>query len=219
MELLSLSATRIEHMQVSAVSTATHEHTHTHTHARTHTCTHHTHARTHIRTQHTHTHTTHTHTHTHTHKHTHKHIHTQTHTHSTQTHTHTNTHIQTHKCTQHIHTQTPRYDSLKTLLSNILRHFLTLDPGTDNCHDNMGVTEEGHHGDVGVASLLDSRKQQLQHYLDTLPRNTEDKKRLLAHSYSRDLWEKVCMCLASGLRCVCVCVLAGYSEGVCDCED
>lgn len=73
--------------------------------------------------------------------------------------------------------QTPRYDSLKTLLSNILRYFLVQTDETGDTHDR--------------ASLLEVRKCKLQDYLDSFSRNMEDKDRLVAHGYSKDLWEKV----------------------------
>ena len=139
--------------------------------------------------------------------------------------------------------QTPRYDSLKTVLSSILRYFLTLDVseptsettppqgagaegggagettppqgagaegggagettppqgagpeggGAGETTPPQGAGAEG--GGAGETTppcgVLEIRKCKLQEYLDNLPRNKEDLVNLVAHGYSKQLWDKV----------------------------
>ncbi len=73
--------------------------------------------------------------------------------------------------------QTPRYDSLKLLLSGILRYFLTLQVETSD--------------DENVQAVLIERQRLLQVYIDDFPRNREDKERLISSGYSSNLWNRV----------------------------
>ena len=91
--------------------------------------------------------------------------------------------------------QTPRYDSLKTVLSSILRYFLTLDVSepTNETTPPQGAGAEG--GGAGETTppcgVLEIRKCKLQEYLDNLTRNKEDLVNLVTHGYSTQLWDKV----------------------------
>ena len=90
-------------------------------------------------------------------------------------------------------TQSPRYDSLKSLLSSHLRHFLTLTPS------QATPTSQ----DEPIAPKRDVlwRMCELERYLDGLPRNTEDRRQLLECGYSNRLWEEVGSSLYSITAC------------------
>ncbi len=79
--------------------------------------------------------------------------------------------------------QSPRYDSLKSLLSSHLRHFLTLTPSQATPTSQDEAIEPKH--DVMW------RMCELERYLAASPRNIEDKKQLLECGYSSRLWEEV----------------------------
>ncbi|XP_064383534.1 uncharacterized protein LOC135332129 isoform X2 [Halichondria panicea] len=80
------------------------------------------------------------------------------------------------------HMQSPRYDSLKFLLSSHLRHFLTLTPSQATPTSQDEAIEPKH--DVMW------RMCELEQYLAASPRNIEDKKQLLECGYSNRLWEE-----------------------------
>ena len=84
----------------------------------------------------------------------------------------------------YIPVQTPRYKSLKQLLSDILQHFLTYSVPMEKSSDVA-------HFPAPNRNALAQRMKELQEYLDGLPRNKEDKERLLSSGYSSLLWEEV----------------------------
>ena len=86
----------------------------------------------------------------------------------------------------------PRYDSLRTVLSGILRHFLTLDTSVEaaTTHDSGGGEGE-EDGEVKRPSPLETRMAKLEQYIEQLPRNVEDRQKLVEHGYSETLWNKV----------------------------
>lgn len=100
----------------------------------------------------------------------------------------------------------PRYDSLKTLLAGILRHFLSLDDTSEAAAvtgDGEGAgemevkvrteRESEREGEVEVkpSTSLEVRMDKLQQYIEQLPRNIEDKRKLVDHGYSERLWDQV----------------------------
>ena len=100
------------------------------------------------------------------------------------------------------HIQTPRYDSLKTLLSRTLQHFLTLDiaqsPASSNNLDtpDAGSDKPLQHTptqpDSARGGMLASRMRELEnHLLQSLPRNASDREKLIESGYSAKLWEEV----------------------------
>ncbi|XP_065897600.1 uncharacterized protein [Dysidea avara] len=72
------------------------------------------------------------------------------------------------------HMQLPRYESLKVLLRNTLKHFLTVDLGP-------GTSED---------SALSSRYKLFDNHIISVPRNTEDMDLLKQAGYSPLLWSK-----------------------------
>ena len=88
------------------------------------------------------------------------------------------------------------------MLVGILRHFLTL-------YTSSGVTassqaepasavlflsseRDGGEGEAKEAlSPLEARMAQLERYIEQLPRNVEDRRRLTDHGYSDRLWDQV----------------------------
>ena len=94
----------------------------------------------------------------------------------------------------------PQYDSLKLMLAGILRHFLTLDasPGvTAPQAETAGLSSERDGGgerereDKKLLSPLEVRMAQLERYIEQLPRNVEDRRKLTDHGYSDRLWDQV----------------------------
>ncbi len=87
------------------------------------------------------------------------------------------------------HIQSPRYDSLKSLLSSHLRHFLTLTPSQATPTPQTTPTSQ----DEAIEPKHDVmwRMCELERYLAASPRNIEDKKQLLECGYSNRLWEEV----------------------------
>ena len=95
----------------------------------------------------------------------------------------------------------PRYDSLKSMLAGILRHFLVLDtsPGVTTPQEETVAAvmnserDEGREreGEVAKKPPLEVRMAQLEHYIEQLPRNMEDRRKLTDHGYSDRLWDQV----------------------------
>ena len=101
------------------------------------------------------------------------------------------------------HMRTPQYDPLRSLLSQLLNHFLTLDP-VPPVRGGAGVQPEG--GTpipettptpiaVTTPPPLELRKQLLDAYIASIPRNAEDSQLLRGCGYSPRLWEQVSMSL------------------------
>jgi len=92
----------------------------------------------------------------------------------------------------------PRYTSLKKLLSDALKYFLVCNvaatPPSSSLPEHAPAHEDACSA-TGAAGqpthLLDLRKKQLQQHLDLLPRNKEDKEKLLSSGYSPLIWEEV----------------------------
>ena len=87
------------------------------------------------------------------------------------------------------------------MLAGILRHFLVLDtsPGVTapqeetvaavlNSERDKGREREG---EVAKKPPLEVRMAQLEHYIEQLPRNMEDRRKLTDHGYSDRLWDQV----------------------------
>ena len=95
--------------------------------------------------------------------------------------------------------QVPRYSSLKKLLSEVLQYFLVCDVDATSPSDNISSSSENAlapHEDAGAEAgqpshRLELRMKKLQQHVDQLPRNKEDKEKLLSSGYSPLLWEKV----------------------------
>ncbi len=80
----------------------------------------------------------------------------------------------------HSYLQSPRYDSLKSLLSSLIRYFLTHLQATPTTTVQPDKNDD-----------LSLRVFELERYLDNFSRNAEDKKQLLKCGYSDRLWEEV----------------------------
>lgn len=84
------------------------------------------------------------------------------------------------------------------MLAGVLRHFLKLDasPGVTAPQEETTavLSSEGDGGGEGEAekSPLEVRMAQLEHYIEQLPRNVEDRRKLTDHGYSDRLWDQVC---------------------------
>jgi hypothetical protein len=93
------------------------------------------------------------------------------------------------------------------MLAGILRHFLTLDTSVGvtappqakttavlSNSDHEGVDEGGGGGEDEEAekSPLEVRMALLECYIEQLPRNVEDRRKLMDHGYSGRLWDQVC---------------------------
>ena len=105
----------------------------------------------------------------------------------------------------------PRYDSLKLMLAGILRHFLTLDTSaagvvTPPQAETAAVLSSSERGEGGQEergggggseeadsekSALGVRMASLERYIEQLPRNVEDRRKLMDHGYSERLWDQV----------------------------
>ena len=88
----------------------------------------------------------------------------------------------------------PRFDSLKMMLSGILRHFLTLNSSEAAVTVGGGgagerALDEG--GEMKLLSPLKMRMAMLEQYIKQLPRNVEDRHKLVEHGYSERLWDQV----------------------------
>ena len=85
------------------------------------------------------------------------------------------------------------------MLAGILRHFLTLDTSPDAASQTEAAvlsSERDRGGGEGeakkaVLSPLEVRMAQLEHYIEQLPRNVEDRRKLTEHGYSDRLWDQV----------------------------
>ena len=103
------------------------------------------------------------------------------------------------------------------MLSGLLRHFLTLDDSVADDKNGDGGAGDGGAGDGGAGdagdgranksgnsgederkeggevkpSSLQLRMDKLQRDIEQLPRNMEDRGKLVAHGYSGKLWEEV----------------------------
>lgn len=107
----------------------------------------------------------------------------------------------------------PRFDSLKMMLSGILRHFLTLSSSEEAVTVGGGdggerAVDEG--GEVKLLSPLKIRMVMLEQYIKQLPRNVEDRHRLVEHGYSERLWDQVSSMtsLLQDVSCLWVVVMA-----------
>ena len=69
--------------------------------------------------------------------------------------------------------QVPRFGSLKGLLTDLLKTYLTAKSD-------------------GEQLSLEARERELQCHIDSLPRNQEDKERLLSSGYHHQFWDQVC---------------------------
>ena len=106
--------------------------------------------------------------------------------------------------------QTPRFDYLKSLLSDLLRKFLTFEPmlpaatatvgqgvPTDQAAghgagEDKGEGEREREGEgEGEGSALEARFRELNKHLESLPRNKEDLNVFVEKGYSPKLWEEV----------------------------
>ena len=76
------------------------------------------------------------------------------------------------------------------MLAGILRHFLSLDTPLAAAATSSEGGGEGE-GGVEMSSPLKLRMSKLEEYIEQLPRNLEDRKKLVEHGYSNSLWEKV----------------------------
>ena len=76
--------------------------------------------------------------------------------------------------------QSPRYDSLRTVLADLLKHYLSTAVKCDSGREEGGVT-----------SLLKEREAMLEEHIMSLPRNKEDHQRLVECGYSERLWTEV----------------------------
>ena len=88
----------------------------------------------------------------------------------------------------------PRYDSLRTMLSGILRHFLTLnssEAAVTAASDGGREIAPDEVGEVKQPSPLELRMAMLEQYIEQLPRNVEDRHKLVKHGYSERLWDQV----------------------------
>ena len=101
--------------------------------------------------------------------------------------------------------QVPRYSSLKTLLSGVLQHFLTLNVAFGSPDAAPAVVPREH---TTTEALLRRRMSLFDDYLDEcLPRNTRDKSKLIECGYSSRLWDEVWQCYSSSV----LSILLGYS--------
>ena len=103
------------------------------------------------------------------------------------------------------HMRTPQYDPLRSLLSQLLNHFLTLDPvlPVRGGGGGAGVQPEGTMTTpipettptsippVAAPTPLELRKQLLDTYIASMPRNAEDDQLLRGCGYSPRLWDQV----------------------------
>ena len=109
----------------------------------------------------------------------------------------------------YLHLQSPRYDSLKFLLSRLLQHFLTLSipvapsvPGESSVestgHTRCGTGEAGNTDEL--KKVLEERMRKFDDYLlQSLPRNLSDRETLMECGYSQKLWDDV-----SIIICICI---------------
>ena len=95
------------------------------------------------------------------------------------------------------------------MLAGILRHFLTLDTSAagvvtaqqeetaavlNSSEGGEGDREEGGGGGEEAdseKSALGVRMASLECYIEQLPRNVEDRRKLMDHGYSQRLWDQV----------------------------
>lgn len=79
--------------------------------------------------------------------------------------------------------QVPRYDSLKRVLTDVLRYFLTSVAEEENLteHEVTRVSD----------STVEKRKNTVNKYTESMPRNVEDKEKLVECGYSDSLWLQV----------------------------
>ena len=100
------------------------------------------------------------------------------------------------------------------MLAGILRYFLTLDTSaagvvtapqeetaavlssSEGGEGGEGGQEEeegggGGEGEEAGKSALRVRMARLEHYIEQLPRNVEDRRKLMDHGYSERLWDQV----------------------------
>ena len=80
------------------------------------------------------------------------------------------------------------------MLAGILRHFLTLDASLEITASQVVLSSERDGGDgkaKEALSPLEIRMAQLEHYIEQLPRNMEDRRKLTDHGYSDRLWDQV----------------------------
>ena len=92
------------------------------------------------------------------------------------------------------------------MLAGILRHFLTLDTSpvtaasqpeplaflnSDSDREGQGGGGDSEAKKVVNLSPLEVRMAQLEHYIEQLPRNVEDRRKLVGHGYSDTLWDQV----------------------------
>ncbi|KAL5493303.1 hypothetical protein EMCRGX_G014460 [Ephydatia muelleri] len=103
------------------------------------------------------------------------------------------------------HMRTPQYDPLRSLLSQLLNHFLTLDPvlPVRGGGGGAGVQPEGTMTTpipettptsippVATPTPLELRKQLLDTYIASMPRNAEDDQLLRGCGYSPRLWDQI----------------------------
>ena len=85
----------------------------------------------------------------------------------------------------------PRFDSLKMMLSGILRHFLTLNSSEATVTGGGGERALDEGGEVKLLSPLEIRMAMLEQHIKQLPRNVEDRHKLVEHGYSERLWDQV----------------------------
>ena len=81
--------------------------------------------------------------------------------------------------------QSPRYDSLRTVLADLLKYYLS------------NVVKEREDGDGGGREedrreRLKKREVMFEGYIMSLPRNKEDYQRLVECGYNERLWTGVC---------------------------
>ena len=86
------------------------------------------------------------------------------------------------------------------MLSDLLRHFLTLYVPTTPAQADTALTNsdeihtvaDSNQENVGTSlQPLEVRMHELERHIEQLPRNTEDRQKLVECGYSHRLWEEV----------------------------
>ena len=76
------------------------------------------------------------------------------------------------------------------MLSGILRHFLILHSSEAAAGDGGDITTD-EESEVKQPSPLEMRMVMREQYIKQLPRNVEDRHKLVEHGYSERLWDQV----------------------------
>ena len=81
--------------------------------------------------------------------------------------------------------QSPRYDSLRTVLADLLKYYLSNVVKEREDGDGRGREEDRR-------DMLKKREAMFDEYIMSLPRNKEDYQRLVECGYNERLWTEVC---------------------------